>query len=379
MKERPEKRLEWIDGNKYNSFNSYKGVAYINEYRAILRWIKKEGKLLPPIECSLDPTHLCNLECGHCNAQKYLVINKDRIPTKNRFMNKKHMWDLVDFMADWGVKGVCIGGGGEPLMNKSVWDLPSYIAKKGMESSFATNGSLINNKIAEEMMYCRWVGVSIDAGDRETFKWIHGADKFDIVINNLRLLVRKRKETGSKVDIAYKVLVRPDNIDSILSACILAKDIGVRDFHVRPVDLERKDFKTAIELNYNIQKILDIFNACHELEDDNFRVFTVMHKYDPNFRVKHTFKKCISAPLMIQCCGDGNVYVCADHRIEKRFKLGAHYPKPSNILKFWGSDRHRSLLKSIHINKECGRCTYGEYARQIEEVVIGDGMCLNFP
>lgn len=204
-------------------------------------------------------------------------------------------------------------------------------------------------------------------------------DRFDRVINNLKLLVKKKKKTGSKVDIAYKALVRPDNIDSILPACILAKEIGVRDFHVRPVDLERKDFKVAIELNYNIPKILDIFNACHRLEDTSFRVFTVIHKYDPNFRVKHTFKKCISAPLMIQCCADGNVYACADHRIEKRFKLGPHYPKPTDILKFWGSDKHRYLLDSIDVNRECGRCTFGEYARQIEEAIMEDEMCLNFP
>ena len=82
---------------------------------------------------------------------------------------------------------------------------------------------------------------------------------------------------------------------------------------------------------------------------------------------------------MIQCCADGNAYVCADHRIEKRFNLGAHYPDPAGILEFWGSFEHRRLIDSIEVDRECGRCTYGEYARQIEEVVIKDGMCLNFP
>lgn len=379
MIEREEKRLEWRDKNKYNSFNSYKGLAYINHYKAIVDWFRGEGQLPPPIECSLDPAHVCNFNCRHCNAQRYLIINKNEIPPNNRIMSKEHMHNLIDFLADWGVKGVCIGGGGEPLMNKDVWKLPSFIASRGMESSFVTNGSLIDEAIIEEMMKCRWVGVSIDGGDRKTFQKVHGLNLFDKVVRNLRLLVKKREETGSKVEIAYKMLIRPDNVGSIYSACKLAKDIGVRDFHVRPVDLERKDFEVAIKLNYNIPKILKIFEKCHNEETDTFRVFSVMHKYDPDFRVKHSFSKCLSSPLIIQCCANGDVYVCADHRIEKRFRLGSHYLNPREILKFWGSDKHCALLRSIDVDKECGRCTYGEYARQIEELVMQDRMCLNFP
>jgi len=86
---------------------------------------------------------------------------------------------------------------------------------------------------------------------------------------------------------------------------------------------------------------------------------------------------------MIQCCSDGNVYVCADHRIEGRFRLGSHFPSPQAIKEFWGSDRHKELLNSVCVDKECGRCTYGEFARQIEELAMGrieeDPMCVDFP
>jgi len=376
-----EKKREWSDKNKYSSFNSYKGLAYyLSHYAPISKWTKGEGKLPAPIELSLDPSHLCNYKCGHCNAQRYLRINPHEIPGDRKIMTEKHLKNLLDFVSDWGVKGVCIGGGGEPLTNKNVWNLPSYISERGMESSFATNGSLIDKELAEEMMYCKWIGVSVDSGNKETFHKVHGVDLFDKVIDGLRLLVKTKEKRGSNVDIAYKFLIRPDNWESIVEACKLAKDIGVKDFHARPVDLERKDFKSAIQLNYDIDSILEKFSICHEMgEESKFRVFTIMHKYDPNFRVKHNFEKCVSAPLMMQCCSDGNVYVCADHRIEKRFKLGSHYPDPKKILDFWGSSKHRKLLDSINVDKECGRCTYGEYARQIEEVAMEDGMCLNFP
>ena len=428
-----KKEREWNDKSKYNSFNSYKGLVYYHtHYKPIAAWLKGlPGVILPPpIELSLDPAHICNYKCEHCNAQRYLTINPDEVPRDMKLMTEEHLKKIIDFASKWGVKGVCLGGGGEPLMNKNVWKLPEYIRSKEMQCSFATNGSIINEEIADQMMHCRWVGISVDAGTKETFDKVHGFGENDItfekvkecyervhgisddneivfskirdlfkkemgnlngngqtfekVINNLKLLVKKKRETGSKIDIAFKFLIRPDNWQDIYEACRLAKEIGVRDFHARPADLERKDFKSAMELNYNIEKIHELFEKCHELGDgENFRVFTIMHKYNPDFRVMHTFKNCVCAPLMLQVCADGHVYVCADHRIEPRFRLASHFPNPEGILNLWGSDRHRELLKGINVNGECGRCTYGEYARQIEELAIGtldeDPMCVDFP
>lgn len=382
-----QKGKEWSEKSKYNSFNSFKGLTYYDShYKPISDWWKnKEGVKLPaPIELSLDPGHLCNFQCEHCNAQRYLIMHPEQVPADMKIMTREHLRNLIDFCAEWGVRGVCIGGGGEPLMNRNVWDLPSYITSKGMQCSFATNGSLINEQIAREMMNCRWVGVSVDSATPETFYKVHKTDAFNKVIENLKLLVRMKKETGSKIDISYKFLITPWNWHEVYDACKLAKEIGVRDFHARPADLERKDFEKAMTLNYNMNAIQELFQKCHELEDgDKFRVFTVMHKYNPEFRIMHTFCNCVSSPLMMQACSDGNVYVCADHRIEPRFKLTEHFPNPKKILDIWGSDKHKEILKSIKVNEECGRCTYGEYARQIEELGLGineeDPMCCNFP
>ena len=368
--------VEWSDKSKYNAFNSYKGLAYIAHYRAITDWLQGKGNLLPPIECSLDTAHTCNFSCQHCNSGWFL--RHPIIPQERRLMPREHLERLIDFLADWGVKGICLGGGGEPLMNKANWGIGPYIISRGMQVAMETNGSLIDEAMAEQIMLFRWVGFSIDAGDSTTFAKVHRVDMFERVIKNLKFLVEEKHKTGSKVDIAYKFLVRPDNVDSIYPACKLAKKIGVNDFHVRPADLERTDVP-KFELDYDIPKVLKIFDACHGKETKGFRVFTVIHKFGEGFRVKHNFSKCRAAPLLIQCSADGNVYICPDRKIEGRYRLGAHYPDPEEILNFWGSDRHRALLESIDVDRECSRCTTGEYQRQIEEVVLCDNMCLAFP
>lgn len=369
-----EMSIEWSNQNKYNSFNSFKGLAYYENYKAIVKWVNGKGSLPPPIECSLDPIALCNLKCYYCNSQRYLRDN----PIGGE-LSQDYMKRLIDFLANWGVKGLCWGGGGESILSKNMRGLTYYAVSKGMQVSIITNASVIDDELAEELIQCRWIGISLDAGDRETFQRIKGVDLFAQVITNIWRLVKAKNKQGSPVDLGCKVLVLPENIDSLYQICKLAKSLGFQDFHIRPVDLERKDFKTATKLNLDMPKIMEIFQKCHEEETGNFRVYTVMHKYDNQFHIKHDFDSCLASPLVIQCCTDGYAYVCVDHRIEEQFELGAHYPDPEGILKWWGGQSHWDILQTINPHTECARCTWGIYNQQIEECVIQDKLCVNFP
>ena len=66
--------MEWKD--EFNSFNSWKGLAYLPNYELIA-----SGSMPPPIEASLDPIEKCQLKCKHCNAGRY--IGKNRMTTKH--------------------------------------------------------------------------------------------------------------------------------------------------------------------------------------------------------------------------------------------------------------------------------------------------------
>ena len=234
---------------------------------------------------------------------------------------------------------------------------------------------LFDGYLREALLHSRWVGISLDAPTPKIYESIRGVDMFNKVVNGISCLVRDKKETHSKVDIAIKVLILPENYDRLYDVCTWAKSLGVDDFHIRPVDLERKDFEKRERLNFNIPAIYEQFDLCHQLEDEHFHVYTVMHKYDEEFHVKHDFKKCLASPLVLQACTDGNCYVCVDHRMDERFLLGSQ----TNIQNWWGSDAHRALLEGIKPATECSRCTWAEYNLQCEDVVENDRMCLAFP
>jgi len=366
--------MEWT--NKYNSFNSWKGLTYYDNYKKIIEWMDGGNYLPPPIECNLDPIARCNLNCYFCIGQRYLKHNRKEVTLEE--LPDDYIYNLVKFLSKWGVRGLCVSGGGEPSLKSDINGVLDYAYVLGMDTSFVTNAVYMPELLKESLMYCRWVALSVDAGDKESYERIKGGDAFDRVIHNIVELSTLRYKNNAKVDLCYKMLLLPENQHTIYSACKLAKDIGVQDFHVRPVDFERPDIRGNKKLNLDKDLIEEQFEKCHELETDDFHVYTVTHKFDENFHVKHDFTKCLATPLVIPILTDGNAYVCVDHKMKKDYKLGSCYPDPENILSWWGSDLHRDIIRTIKI-EQCPRCTWSQYNQQISEIVEEDRMCLSFP
>ncbi len=367
--------MEWK--NPYSSFNSQKGLAYTPQYRQIVAWLNGKGKLPPPVECNLDPIAECNLKCYFCITQRYLRNHREEVETRKLPLD--YMIRLVDFLAEWGVKGLCISGGGEPSLHEDIPEVIIHAHEMGLDVAFVTNATNINAELREALMLCRWVALSVDAASGKTYATIKGTDRFDLVKKNIASLANFRHQVGASVDLCFKFLLLPENQSEIYDACKLAKSLGVQDFHVRPVDFERSDINGAKPLTYDLPAIYAQFQQCHEEEKLDFHVYTVTHKFDSEFHVKHDFSRCLAAPLILPALTDGNGYICVEHKMESKYRLGSCYPDPESILNWWGSDFHREMIKGIVPQSHCSRCIYSEYQHQIEEAVIKDRMCLSFP
>ena len=58
---------------------------------------------------------------------------------------------------------------------------------------------------------------------------------FNLVIENIKKVIRRTKELGTNCDVGFKFLLHPVNFHEIYDAAKLAKDLGIQDFHLRPV------------------------------------------------------------------------------------------------------------------------------------------------
>lgn len=388
--------MEWND--EFNSFNSWKGLLYAEHYAGIKAW-KESGDnypLLPPVEVSLDLAEICQLRCSHCNAGRYLNQKdiKGFTATGGYCLPTEHMLALVDYLADWGVKAICFGGGGEPSINRGLANAIERTVERGMEVAVATNGYSMwfegighTDRLINAYAKCRWVGVSVDAGTRSTYLIGKNVDGFDRVIRNLEKLAEINRNTS------FKFLIFDYNQHEIYTACKLAKELGVRDFHARPADMRhqgmgdtsnmnnmhRRGISGVIKSGYDVVLINEQLAKCRELEDENFKVFTVTHKFNKDFTPKREFSQCYASPLCLQLSADGNIYLCPDTRHMDFYKLGSHLDV-KNIGEVWGSQKHYDLVFKTGCSNCNSRCTFGAYNKQCERLYINndDPFCKNF-
>lgn len=224
----------------------------------------------------------------------------------------------------------------------------------------------------------------MDAGTEETYmraKGIKNRNMFTRVIENIEKVCKRVKELQTGCDVCYKYLLHPMNAKEILAAAIIAKKIGVKDFHLRPVGWDNLTKTRNQEAPYFadlLDEVDDQIARAMDLEDENFRVFGVRHKFNPNFTRKIGFSKCWAAALLATFGADGNCHLCFDMRGRKDLILCSHYPDPHEILKHWNTDRHKKMLMDIDVTK-CPRCTFGPYNRMVEQVFMKDEMCRYFP
>jgi len=357
---------EWND--QVNPFNSMKALVWADHLMGCAK-----GEFLPPVTVAIDPTTKCNYNCIWCNA---FDVRQNKAE-----MSKEHLIKLADFFKSWGVKSTCIAGGGEPLMNKYTVDFIKRCYINGLSNSVITNGSFLNDNIIDVVANeCRWIGFSMDAGTVETYNSVKGITNnkiFPKLINDITKLCDKINKNNNICDVGYKFLLHPYNQHEIIKAAKLAKECGVNDFQVRPVGMDnitlyRNKEKPKFDYNLINEQLEKIFL----LEDENFHVYGIRHKYSDDLRRKINYKKCWASPLHPAFCADGNVHLCIDMRGKEELILCSHDPDPAEILKHWGTDKHKEILDNINVAK-CTKCTFAGYNEIIEKAFVGDKLCRN--
>ncbi len=353
--------VEW--DSPYNPFNSSKVLLWRSHLEAIAR-----GEFLPPVSADIDPSNYCNLDCSWCIQGKYRKSNENMVP-------RELLLKLAWFLGEWGVKGVCIGGGGEPLTNTAVPDLVRELALSGVEASLITNGTLLAEPVREALVEnARFCGVSVDAGNAQD--WVKEKkakpELFTRLITNMEELAKLRDSRNSRLTIGYKMVVHPANYKGILQAAKLAKSIGANDFHARPAYLPDPTVFTAAITEAVKEQIIE----ARALQDDTFRVYGITHKFTPDWRKKLNFTKCLATPLTATFGANRKVHICCDRRGQKGMVL-CSYDNLEDVIAAWNGREHHELVDAIRIS-ECPRCTFAPYNEIMEKVILRDSMYKNF-
>ena len=189
---------------KLKSYNSF--------WQRIHKSAKDKGF---PLRVMFELTYRCNFHCKHCYVpQSYRNYNE--LKTKEAFSILGQLADIGCFYLGFT--------GGEPFIREDTIDILWYAKKLGFEIIIYTNGSLINEEIAEELVRLRpnKVDITIPAMSESAFERISGvAGSRDKVFGAIDLLY------GKGVNLGFKTCVLKVNENEISQIGNFTHSLGV--------------------------------------------------------------------------------------------------------------------------------------------------------
>ena len=167
-------------------------------------------------------TGRCNLMCRHC-----YIGSKDRDAVFPWALMKKYIREF----ADWGVSRFVISGG-EPMLHPNFLDICRASMDSGMETVVATNGTLIDEKMANSLSNLKisFFQISLD-GFQNVHEQQRQNNTFTKTVNSIKRLKSYEQHVTIRCTLSS---LNINKIDELLDFCFnnsLYIDIGL----IKPV------------------------------------------------------------------------------------------------------------------------------------------------
>jgi radical SAM protein with 4Fe4S-binding SPASM domain len=298
--------------------------------------------MIPPHSVLWDSTRKCNLNCIHCAA-------RDAYEWELSFEEAK---TLIDTLSEMKVSCFRVTGG-EPLMRKDMLDVLSYATEKGLTTSLATNGYLVDEKTAEKIVKTgvSLVQVSID-GTAQAHNFVRNDPKsFERAVSAVEYL---KESSCPKVSVASTVM--PCNLGTLkdLREILIEKNADFWNIGtVMPAGYARD--KPDLYLNREeFRMLMDfIISSKKEIEIDLGENFPFLGEYEKKIRKRPLM---CPAGIMSCCVGvDGHVRGCPDQEDSEKNREGSILSERFADIWAEGFKGYRSREK-LKTDNKCSRC-----------------------
>jgi MoaA/NifB/PqqE/SkfB family radical SAM enzyme len=270
---------------------------------------RQTGKILAPINVRIKPTNVCNHNCCYCayragNLQLGKDMNLlDSIP-------REKMLEIVDDLAEMGVRAVTFSGGGDPFCYPFLLETVEKLAAKGIKFAALTNGSRLAGKLAEIFAsHATWLRISMDGWDDASYTAYRGcADgEFSRVMTNMESF----KRLGSPCCLGVCIVVDRRNCNHIYKLIRRLNDAGVDSVKIAPCIVSN----SASENNLYHQPIFSIVKeqigcAMAEFNGKGLEIFDSFHAQLESFAKDYHWCPYLQVSPVIGA--DQNVYSCHD-------------------------------------------------------------------
>ena len=175
----------------------------------------------PPRLIFWETTAGCNLACIHCRR---ITVADQLLPQD---LTTAEAFDMIDQIAAFA-RPIFVLSGGEPLFRPDIFDISRHASDAGLIVALATNGTLIDASVAEQIKNAgtRRVSVSFDGADAVTHDTFRGSGAFQQALDGLTHL--------RQVGVPYQIntTVARHNAHQMVETLALAKELGAVALHL---------------------------------------------------------------------------------------------------------------------------------------------------
>ena len=225
-----------------------------------------------PLQVSIEVTRRCPLECLHC----YNNLPMGDMEAKQRELSKEDHFKMLDELVDMGCFWILYTGG-EIFARKDFLEIYTYAKKKGFLITLFTNGTIINEQIADYL--AEWppfaIEITLYGRTRKTYEALTAIPgSYDRCLRGIRLL----KERG--LPLKLKTVATSINKHEVLAMRQFAEEeLGVEfkmDGQINPrIDCSQSPLavrltpEEVVALDMRDQKVADEYRKLAERDLDN--------------------------------------------------------------------------------------------------------------
>ena len=326
------------------------------------QFIPEGYKFSLPYQLFFKITSACNLRCKHC----YYSGDSTAYSSHNDLSREELVHLAQYFVDEINITNVTLTGG-EPFMQKGIYDILAIFAQNNLYINIITNATLIDKAAAQNLAALlnpkiSIFSVSIDGVKKETHEKIRGNNSYDRAINGINNLI----QAGFKVMLNFTVTSQ--NVEELPMLYDFCKRHEIKDLGLNRLEADKEsplqpDLECVIK---NTALLIEKVNNDKEFHLKNTSLKTIdFLKNARGMELINSIKlDGLPADSSLRChshqrveiCADGRVYLCSAAET-KDLCLGSL--KENDFKTIWSTRYNNPLFKERKLeNSVCKNCRY---------------------
>jgi len=319
-----------------------------------------------PRSIYIEPTSRCNEFCQQC-PRTLLSREDDRDLSYDNFRYIVDQFPVLE--------RVVLHGLGEPLLNKELPRMISYLKARGTYVLFNSNGIALTEKRGQALIDAGLdeYRLSMDGSSRETYAHVRGVDAFDKIWRNIRAFTAmQRAQNANKPTVSLWFTAMRENLHELPGLIELAGDAGIPEVHMQRLVYFEEGLAASEQSLFRraSQEELDVVRKSEELCNERGIIFSAAGTATPIDSLTRDFGErpwsgCRRPYTLTYITSSGNILSCCfapfGHKSAREYKeervLGNIFEE--SIADIWQGERYQAFRQAFESHqpaKHCSQC-----------------------